>query len=110
MPIQKGKKRKRIRRRGPSTTGASQAEASSRGRQPVPPPTVAKRRGWQPPLWVNLAFGLGMLVVGVVFTIVPQKGMSTQNRLLLLVAYCVIAGFYLARAFRQYRARQQSEQ
>jgi len=66
------------------------------------------RKGWTPPLWVNVAFGASMLVLGVTFTVLPQRGMSTQNKLLLLVAYCVVAGFYLVRAYRQFRKRREA--
>jgi hypothetical protein len=108
MPVQKGKRRKRPRRRGPLTVSDMPETTESSSARPIT--SKVRRRGFQPPLWVNLAFGIGMIVFGVVFTITPQKGMSTQNRLLLLLAYCVIAGFYLFRAFRQYRNKRQSQE
>lgn len=66
------------------------------------------RRGWTPPLWVNLAIGLVLVGVGVVFWLVPQKGMGTQAHIIILLGYFALAGLYLGKAFRQYRGRRQS--
>lgn len=68
----------------------------------------ARRSRWQPPLWVNVAFGFAMFLLGIVFTLIPQKGMGLQGKLILLVLYWLVAAFYLSRALRQYRARRES--
>jgi uncharacterized membrane protein HdeD (DUF308 family) len=61
---------------------------------------------WQGPPWFNAALGIFMLVAGVVFFALPaSKGTSLQNKLLFLVAYLVLAGFYLFRAYRGYRGQ-----
>lgn len=107
MPVQRGKKkskRDRRRLRGPlfdsqdeSETGTSPVASTrtrpvSRGRRPIP-------------LWANSAIGLIMLAFGLFFYFKVQQGTNTVSRLLLLLAYCAVAGFYLFRAARQYRTR-----
>jgi hypothetical protein len=57
------------------------------------------------PLWANVVFGVSLLLIGFVFFVLPQKGSSTSTRLVFLVAYLFLAGFYLMKAYRQYRAR-----
>ncbi len=107
MPIQKGKKRRRERRHGPRIAD-EQLESDSAASDVKPSRSRVSRRGWTPPLWVNAAFGFGMLVFGGLFALNPPKGESPGLRAALLLGYTAIAGFYLARAYRQYRARRES--
>ncbi len=108
MPVQKGKRRKRPRNRitlerpfEPSTAPSKSSGADQKGSaRPV------RRAGRTQPLWVNVVIGIGMLVLGAFFTfIMPQKGMSLAVKLALFIGYCIIAAFYLSKAYRQYRAR-----
>jgi hypothetical protein len=46
-----------------------------------------------------------MLVAGVYFFAFVQQGMDIRTRLLLLVAYVAVAGFYFFRAYKGYRTR-----
>lgn len=46
-----------------------------------------------------------MLIAGLYFFFFVQQGMDIQSRLLLLVAYVAVAGFYFFRAFKGYRGR-----
>jgi hypothetical protein len=61
----------------------------------------------QMPPWMNGALGAFMLAAGVYFFII-QKGMDTRTRLVLLVGYIAVAGFYFYRAYRGYRERASS--
>ena len=101
MPVQKGKKRKRERHRAVVETRPERAPS-------VPPQPGRERpkimrRGKPAPLWVNVGFGCFMLVAGVAFYLsgigAPHGGHGSS---LLLVLYLLLAGFYLARAARQY--------
>jgi hypothetical protein len=74
----------------------------------APARTRVRRQRWQPPLWFNVALGLGMIAVGVVFFTTQNHGMAVQQRLLLLLGYLVVAGFYLRKALQQYRARRET--
>jgi len=65
------------------------------------------RRGWQAPLWVNLAVGTGLVVAGLVFFLLPGKGTGTGQRLIFLLLYFVLAGLYYGKAIRQWRTKQQ---
>jgi len=65
------------------------------------------RRGWTPPPWVNAAFGVGMLIFGVAFFFFTPGAAASTQKLVLLGLYVLIAAFYLVRAYRQYRDRQQ---
>ncbi len=109
MPIQKGKRNKKPRRRGLSevTETASSAVGSSSA-SPVRRQTApqGRRRGWQPPLLVNVILGFGMVIFGIVTFVIPQHGAGMTQRLIFLVLYFLIAGLYLGKAFQQYRARQ----
>jgi len=108
MPVQKGKRRKRPRNRGtlegpfePSTAPSKSSGPDQKGSA-----RPARRAGRTQPLWVNVVIGIGMLVLGAFFTfIVPQKGMNLAVKLALFIGYCIIAAFYLSKAYRQYRAR-----
>jgi predicted lipid-binding transport protein (Tim44 family) len=100
MPEQKGKKKRKPRSRG-SGAGPQEstpAAATSQAARPV-------RRGWQGPPWMNAALGVFMLIAGVYFFGFAQQGMDIRTRLLLLVAYIAVAGFYFFRAYKGYRAR-----
>jgi hypothetical protein len=100
MPEQKGKKRRKPRSRG-SGAGAREVTPVSTSAQQTRP----VRRGWQGPPWLNAALGVFMLVAGVYFFAFVQKGMDTSTRLVLLIAYIAVAGFYFFRAYKGYRAR-----
>jgi hypothetical protein len=49
-----------------------------------------------------------MVVAGTYFTILSPGGLNTTARLILLLGYYLIAGYYFAKAYRQYRARGQT--
>jgi len=108
MPVQKGKRRKRPRNRTSleRTFEPSTAPPKSPGADDKRSARPVRRTGRTQPLWVNVVIGVGMLVLGAFFTfILPQKGMSTGVKLALFIGYCIIAAFYLSKAYRQYRAR-----
>lgn len=103
MPIQKGKKRRRPRSRGLGTGGdsvRSSAPAVPASKRAAP----VMRRGWQPPMWVNIAIGVVLCAIGVVSSIV--QGLSGVH-LLILLAYFGLAGLYFGKALRQYRSKRQ---
>lgn len=107
MPIQKGKRNKKPRRRGVSETAGSVSRSAAPSASPVRQKASAqgRRRGWQPPLWVNVMVGTGMVIFGIIqfFTQQHNAGMTG---LVFLVLYFVIAGLYLGKAYQQYRAKQ----
>ncbi len=108
MPVQKGKRRRRPRHRSslerPLDSEAAPSKSSGADHKGSARPV--RRAGRTQPLWVNVVIGIGMLVLGAIFTfIVPQKGMSVGVKLALFIGYCIIAAFYLSKAYRQYRAR-----
>ena len=108
MPIQRGKKRKRTRRHAGREDGHEASVAAT-----TPPAAPAKprpsiwRRGKQAPPIVNLIFGVMMLILGVVF-FVSGLGSHGGSNFVLLLLYMLVAGFYLSRAFRQYRGKRQT--
>lgn len=103
MPVQKGKKRKRIRNRGPVEERGTLQTVTRHPATPVARPE-RPRRGWgQLPPWLNVVMGGIMLLAGLLF-VLPQK-MSTQSKLALLVGYLLLASFYFFRAYRGYRGR-----
>jgi hypothetical protein len=106
MPVQKGKRRKRPRHRGIGGEHVDAPQTVVQSSAPVR--TRRQRQRWQPPLWFNVALGFAMIVFGIFFFATQSHGMAMQERLLLLLGYFVVAGFYLAKAFQQYRARRQS--
>lgn len=105
MPVQKGKQRKRPRnriRRDPATEGGeTSAETAPKTRAAKPVGRVRR----QPPLWLNIMLGVIMAVAGPYFTIFASNGMGTAPRLILLLGYFLIAGYYFGKAYRQYRRR-----
>lgn len=104
MPIQKGKRRKR-----PRSRGISQAHPVEPVTRPAPAAKVSERpvrKRWRPPLVINVVFGIAMVVFGVLF-FAWNKGIGVQERVLLLLAYLVVASIYLGKAFRQYRSSRQ---
>lgn len=109
MPIQRGKRNKKPRRRGVSEFGEGAFPVTRSS--PAPAPARAKsnqgrRKRWQPPLWVNALLGVGMIVFGIVVFVMPQRGAGQTQRLIFLVLYFLIAALYLGKAYQQYRARQ----
>jgi hypothetical protein len=102
MPVAKGKRNKGSRMRGrmgPQEEIPAKEPIRKTERARVP------RRGWQPPMWVNLMFGTIIITAGVVFFLGFQvNGLGTGARLLFLVGYFALGGLYLGRAFRQYRS------
>src|SRR5579864_846994 len=101
MPVQKGKKRKRPRRRGYASDLESEPTVIAQEKRTARTP--GRRRGWQPPMSFNIIFGVLMVGLGVFFFAIPQKGMGTQSRLLLLILYLGLGSLSLWRAYRQYR-------
>jgi hypothetical protein len=57
----------------------------------------------QPPLWLNVTLGIIMVVAGTYFTIFSPGGLGTTARLILLLGYFLIAGYYFGKAYRQYK-------
>lgn len=103
MPVQKGKKRKRVRNRGERDHSTSEVRATAVPVAKSVPTRAGRKGGWQLPPWANLVFGALMLGAGLFFFLSPQKGMSMQTKAILLVMYISVAGFYLFRAYRGYR-------
>jgi|SRR5579875_142260 len=98
MPIQKGK-----RRRKPRTRGSSEASAV-----PVASPATSQARPaaksrFEPPLWFNMALGVGMVIFGLVYFVLPlfNGGKISTSSIVVLVLYLVVAGLYLSKAWRQ---------
>lgn len=101
MPVQKGKRRRRPRRRGAPLEDYEPQAATSTS----PPKGTARpimRRGWQAPLWANLAIGFFLAVSGAFFFLFPGKGAGSGQRLLFLLLYFALAGLYLGKAIRQW--------
>jgi hypothetical protein len=46
-----------------------------------------------------------MVVAGTYFTIFSPGGLGLTARLILLLGYFLIAGYYFAKAYRQYKRR-----
>jgi hypothetical protein len=67
------------------------------------------RRSRQASLRTNLILGVVMLGVGLFFALNPARGTDPTLRVVFLFAYLLVASFYLARAYRQYRARESSQ-
>ena len=108
MPVQKGKRRKRPRNRSKEHVSSDNPATSTVAARPVK--AAAPRRSmWQGPPWLNAALGVFMLLAGVVFFAWDQKGTGIRDKLLLLVAYLVLAGFYFFRAYRGYRKQRTSQ-
>ena len=108
MPVQKGKRNKhrpRARHRMTNEMTATTVRAGSAASSQTNRPVRRTRSLWQGPPWFNAALGVFMLVAGTAFFVLPQRGVSTRDRALLLAAYVGLAGFYLFRAFRGYRAQ-----
>lgn len=106
MPIQRGKRNKKSRRRGVSEYGEQiPARPTSSTASPVKAER-GRRRGWQPPLWVNALLGVGMIIFGIIVFVMPQKGAGQTQRLIFLVLYFLIAALYLGKAYQQYRVKQ----
>ena len=109
MPVQKGKRRNRHRRRSLSSTGPGESaylverEPSSSGRKAEP---ARPRRRWELPLWGNALMGAVILIVAL--TLVIGRSSGGSQKYLFLVLYLVLAGFYLSKAARQYLARRQA--
>lgn len=106
MPVQRGKKRKRERRRGQRDEGESEGLQTATSRQSGSASRPVKRARWQAPLWFNAMFGTVMVLTGI-YVAVTQPHLSAGGRLVILVAYGFLGGLLLARAYRQYRARAQ---
>lgn len=103
MPVQRGKRHKRLRNRGGFDADIdSDAPAATPVRQAATP---ARRRGWQTPFWINVVLGASMLVFGIFFYFLPQKGVAGTQRLVFLALYFAIAVLYLGKAIRQYLAK-----
>lgn len=107
MPIQKGKQRKKPRNRARRDPSSEIVEPSA--------PAVSKTRSArqvgrsrrQPPLWLNVVLGVIMVVAGTYFTIFVPGGLGPAARIILLLGYFLIAGYYFGKAYRQYRRRAQ---
>jgi hypothetical protein len=105
MPVPKGKQRRKPRnrvRRDLMSTEAEPVEASA-PRVRANRPLGRTRR--QPPLWLNVTLGFIMVVAGTYFTIFSPGGLGLAARLILLLGYFLIAGYYFGKAYRQYKRR-----
>jgi hypothetical protein len=106
MPIQRGKRNKKPRRRG-TTEFEEQYPARPMSSTATPVKNdQGRRRRWQPPLWVNALLGVGMIIFGIIVFAMPQKGAGQTQRLIFLVLYFLIAALYLGKAYQQYRVKQ----
>ncbi|HEX6510568.1 MAG TPA: hypothetical protein VF221_23310 [Chloroflexota bacterium] len=108
MPVQKGKRRKRPRNRVPRDAGDDIAEQAAPAATRASGSRPASRQRRQPPPWLNVTLGTVMVVAGSYFTIVAPGGLGTPGRLILLLGYFLIAGYYFGKAYRQYRRRGQT--
>ena len=108
MPVQKGKKHKRPR------GGRGERFAEGSGATPLAPeprravrerPPQRKRGLLGLPMGWKIALGTTMLVAGVIFYFIPQKGASESSKLIFLAGYCLLAAFYLGSAYRDWRRK-----
>lgn len=105
MPVQKGKQRRKPRNRTRRELTRETVESpnvtapTTRARNPV------RRTRRQPPMWLNVTLGVIMVVAGTYFTIFSPGGLGTAARLILLLGYFLIAGYYFGKAYRQYKRR-----
>jgi hypothetical protein len=106
MPVQKGKRRKKTRRR--SRFGDYEESTETDDERPASrsTSTPAPRRRWESPLWLNVAIGVAMVALGLWFLVSPQKGFGTGARTIILFGYFALAALYLTKAYRQYRSKQ----
>jgi hypothetical protein len=111
MPEQKGKKKTKRERRRFGVAGGDTSESDLQSTRPASRGSGSRpvaRRGFQPSLRVNAIIGIGLLVLGIFFFVTNLKHLHQGQTWLILLAYCLLAGFYLVRAVRQYRAQRQS--
>jgi hypothetical protein len=101
MPIQKGKRRNRHRRRAVGFDELDQTPAVPA--RPQSSTQSKPRRRWELPFWMNLVWGLLLVGFAVLYFVVPARGVPKGTQLLFLVAYFVLAGLFLGKAYRQYR-------
>src|SRR5579884_1170769 len=102
MPVQKGKKRRKVRSRG----GPSAALTESPDHAASAPKTAARpTRRRTMPTSMKLIMAVFMLAAGLFFFFWNSHTSSTGSRVLFLVIYLVIAGVYLQSALRDYLAR-----
>jgi hypothetical protein len=105
MPVPKGKQRRKPRNRvrrdltGAAVEPAVASVPKARGSKPI------GRARRQPPLWLNVTLGFVMVIAGTYFTIFSPGGLGTAARLILLLGYFLIAGYYFGKAYRQYKRR-----
>lgn len=105
MPVPKGKQRRKPRNRVRRDLTSEAVEptaapaAKTRNSRPV------RRSRRQPPLWLNVTLGIIMVVAGTYFTIFSPGGLRLAARLILLLGYFLVAGYYFGKAYRQYKRR-----
>jgi uncharacterized membrane protein HdeD (DUF308 family) len=102
VPVAKGKKRKRQRRRSLGDQGESTI-ASVPAPAPAAKTARVTRQRRQPPYWVNAIIGVVILITGIFFFLYPEHGVGTTQKVVFLVLYFVLSGFYLGRAWQAYR-------
>jgi len=90
-----------VRRDFASTTVESTTAPAAKTRSSRP---VGRNRR-QPPVWLNVTLGIIMVVAGTYFTIFSPGGLALVARLILLLGYFLIAGYYFGKAYRQYKRR-----
>jgi hypothetical protein len=108
VPVQRGKRHKKPRRRGGQTLLRDDPMIAARPAVEAAPP---KRKGFgarQRPWWLNVAFGVIMLIVGVATYVIPQKGVDPHERFLFLLLYFVIAAVTIGIGIFQYRRQHQA--
>ena len=105
MPVPKGKQRRKPRNRvrRDLTTTAVETETAPATKTRNSRPVRRSRR--QPPLWLNVTLGFIMVVAGTYFTIFSPGGLGLIARLILLLGYYLVAGYYFGKAYRQYKRR-----
>jgi hypothetical protein len=105
MPVPKGKQRRKPRNRVRRAPTNESAEASSVAAPKTSAGKTMRRARRQPPLWLNILLGLIMVVAGPYFTFFTSGGLAIPARVILLLGYFLIGGYYFVKAYRQYRER-----
>ncbi|MGI8826892.1 MAG: hypothetical protein ACR2JC_14865 [Chloroflexota bacterium] len=112
MPVQKGKRRNRQRRRvgaddrGPELTPSSSITDPTKRNSASPARRGSStRRRAQIPLWGNVGIAIAIDLVALYLFLSPSRGEGMGQRLLFFFGYLALSVFYWWKAFRQYRAR-----
>ncbi len=105
MPVPKGKQRRKPRNRVRRDLTSTAVEPATAPAAKTRSSRSAGRSRRQPPLWLNVTLGIIMVVAGTYFTLFSPGGLSLIARLILLLGYFLVAGYYFGKAYRQYKRR-----